>query len=97
MLTAMALVDQHENVRGFVHDATLVQPGAEFMDQGRDDRRLVLDQREQILARRRPFRLLADSAEGIRNLLVEVGTVGDDHDARGRVAHRDRLGQHHHG
>ena len=33
MLTAMALVNENENVGGFVHDAPLVQTGAEFVNQ----------------------------------------------------------------
>ena len=39
----------------------------------------------QVLACRSPLRFLADSVEGIGNLLVEIASVGHDHDARGRV------------
>ena len=97
VLAAMAFVDQHEDIGAFIHQLALVQAGTEFVDQGGDDRRFRLQQFQQVLAGTRLHRLQAGGAEGLADLIVQVGAVGDHDDARATHVHGQRLGQHHHG
>lgn len=75
----------------------LVHAGAEFVDQRGDDRHLRFQQLQQMLAGARILWLQAGGAEGVADLLVQIGAVGHHHDARAGHRHRQRFGQHHHG
>ena len=71
----------------------------ELVDDGGDERRTVPDLAEQVATAPGLHRLEVAGAEGVPDLVVEVGAVGDDDDARvGDVGRqRERASQHDHG
>jgi len=98
VLRAVALIDQHKDVRIVVLDVLLGHRLELVHGRGDNVGALRVDELDQMPTRVGLLDRLAARLEGAVDLLVEVNAVGDEHDARvgdGGVQ-RERLGQHHH-
>ena len=94
----MALIDKNKDVQTVGSERPFPHARAELVDQGRHERRAVLDQLHQMLPGASLSRLEASGSEGLLDLPIEITPVSNDHNsrARGFQMERQRPRQHDH-
>ena len=94
----VALVHEDEEIGVVVGPARVLEGRVEFVDDGGDERSSRLDEAEQVAAATRAHGFQLAGLEGVFDLVVQVGPVGDDDDPRvdDLLVERQRPSEHDH-